>query len=612
MDFKKIISRMGFLIHLEKQILHSKDIKLKSEREGNSTVFTGMKDGISIRWIFTPCALGFLVQLELKSDKPIGCKQMDSFYRVDCKNNMADWAVPMFGNRVEHSGIKTVSDLHDEGFACRATGVFEDLSKKGAMVAQVIPLKFIFNSRAAKTDDKLVFSAETVLTPAYSSAKKVSSQLAWFCEDCTPREGMDFLRSMLPKSTITKPKSVGWNSWDYYFSTVSHDDIMENVNFIAGDSELAGEIKYIAIDDGWQHNWGEWVPNYKFAKGMKYTADEIAKKGFIPGIWTSPVHANPLSYPALRTPDMLVPDSYGDPKPCREGGDFMIDPTHPRGREFIYNLFKGLYNDGFRLFKVDYVSSLLKAEYFYDKTAGPYDAIIELFKIIRDAVTFESIVIGCSLPVECGADHAESARIAIDIHNCWPHVEWVIDSLQYAYQYQNTIWRNDLDFIVVRGGDTSVERETNVLNPIKNYQAAHKYDGTHLGRWRNGDDFNYYEAETWANFVALSGGNIFLSDRLTKLNHRGMSLIKEALRYKKEEGMVPTFLKGDVRATLWTSCDTVMIVNWNDYDDTKVISIDLDGFDIRSKKQFTYKDKQLAVMLKAHESIVLELNWQNY
>lgn len=607
MSIEKQLKNMGFAIHLENEIIYSKNVELKQSLENNKIIFTGTWNEISIEWIFISCPLGFLETVELDSSKPIGCKQIDFFYTVKYTDDMLNWIIPMFGNRTTDSGVKFVSDLNHRGNTCRATGLFEDLSQKGLMLAEVIPLKFIFNCRAARKDDTLLFSTETIYTPACSQSTHVSSQLTWFCNNCTPREGMDFLKNMLPKSTLSKPKVVGWNSWDYYFTTISHEDIMENVNFIAQDKVLRKEIKYIAIDDGWQHNQGEWEANYKFAKGMKYTAEEITKKGFIPGIWTAPIDAAPLSFPALRMSEMLIKDQYGDPLKNTDQC-FLIDPTHPMGIRFLHNIFKKLYNDGFRLFKVDFVSSLLKAENFYDKTVGPYDAIVKLFKIIREAVTFDSIIIGCSLPAECGADIADTARISVDIHNCWTHVEWVIDALQYNYQYHNTLWKNDLDFMVVRGSDTSEEKENNVLNPKRNYQALQKTTSNFDIRWRNGEDFNYYEAQTWASFVALSGGNILLSDRLSKLNEKGISLIKRALAYKKDDTVSPTFLKGDIRATLWTSDDTVMVVNWNDYEETKAIPIDLDKFDLRSEKEFTYKNKELTVTLKPHESIVLELS----
>ena len=47
-------------------------------------------------------------------------------------------------------------------------------------------------------------------------------------------------------------------------------------------------------------------------------------------------------------------------------------------------------------------------------------------------------------------------------------MEWVVDSILHNYWLHNRIWINDPDFLIVRGMDTSTEKETNVMNPNAN------------------------------------------------------------------------------------------------------------------------------------------------
>ena len=216
------------------------------------------------------------------------------------------------------------------------------------------------------------------------------------------------------------------------------------------------------------------------------------------------------------------------------------------------------------------------------------------------------MILGCSLPVQCGADIAPAMRIGVDIHNHFTHVKWIAEMLSWTWMYNNKTTRIDPDFLIVRGLETANE-------PLKwegepNYTAPKRacdMTDTELfrSRWRQGDQFNAMEAETWANLVAITGGNVFLSDRMAALNARGVSIIEKAFEAISEE-CVPEYLADDERLpSLWRAEDKLLIVNWRDVPVTK----QLDGVweNTASDKPYKVSKNILSVALLPHESILI-------
>ena len=218
----------------------------------------------------------------------------------------------------------------------------------------------------------------------------------------------------------------------------------------------------------------------------------------------------------------------------------------------------------------------------------------------------DAVILGCSLPVQCGADIAPSMRIGVDVHNHFSHVKWIAEILSWTWTYNNKTTRIDPDFLVVRGLETANEplKWEGALNYTAPKRMAEMTDADLFkSRWRQGDQFNALEAETWAYLVALCGGNIFLSDRMSTLNDRGISIINKAF-CAASEGCRPIYLRDDERLpSLWMAEDKLLIVNWQDVPVTK----QLDGFcgSLSSDKPFEHFSYTVSVTLLPHESILI-------
>jgi hypothetical protein len=401
--------------------------------------------------------------------------------------------------------------------------------------------------------------------------------------------------------------TVGWNSWDYYFNTVSEEDVQENLSFIQADPKLRAALKAVVVDDGWEACVGEWYSNYRFPSGLAALAENIRSHGLIPGIWTNGAQTESLSVPGLRHPEYFIPDEFGIP--LTSDGRNILDPTHPATEQFILDTYTRLYQAGFRMFKVDFISTIVSGKTFYDPACGPYEAVRRLIRLIRQAVGPDSHIVGCSFPAECGPGLVESSRISVDIHNHWLHVLWIMEFMQARFWQNGRLFRSDPDMLLVRGSETSLEAETNVFNPW-NYVPPRQ--GRFASRWRRGPVFSYDEAETWANLVEFSGGDIMLGDRLSMLNEKGLSLVYSHLQ-PHNCAAVPLDLGDGEVAELWYDQDTHSLLAVNTQDIQRELTVDFARYGLTppSKltcdKPYSYENDLLKITLKSHQSAVVQV-----
>jgi hypothetical protein len=614
---------ISFTVHCDGFSLGAADFDLVRQTSANgSLTFFGETQGVRIFWRFLPERGGHRVTLTVESDRSFTCRKLDSLvFTYAPGEKMDDWRIATRGSSVDSIGLIHPAQLEErlganswqgvpgsakyaEGSLLR--GVFPNSHEPGLFLGTILPQNHIHLYRVERDGDYALdywvtthfMNQETGCCP-----KRYESEATWVCTALPFAEAMNTFSEHLPPLPETRP-ATGWNSWDYYFSALKLEDIIENADAIRNDPRLAAHLKYLVVDMGWEHAWGEWQPNYRFPGGLERLAAEIQARGFTPGIWTAPLVVHPLSYPGLRDPDLFVNNEYGDPWPSPEGGQYAVDPTHPAGQAFLREVFTRLYCCGFRLFKIDFVSAIVSAPRFHDSGKGPYGALADFFRLVRECVGPESHIIGCSLPAECGPGLCDSRRVGIDIHNQWTHVEWAVDFYQLSWWEHGRIATNDPDFLVVRGLDTSLESETNVLNPN-----AHNPNPP---RWRRGPVFSLDEARTWATFVILAGGNLFLSDRIKLLNPTGMELVRTAVVMEALPAR-PLDLGDAERGALWFAYGEhemrLGIINWEDQ--PVVREIDLTAWEFRSPREVVdawsgerlpLADATLRVTLRPHAS----------
>ena len=599
----------GFRLFFKDETIFIPAKSLVGKTDGNKTVYTTKIRGAQIVWRIESLEMGKLITLSANSEKPLGLKRIDSLVFYMDSPRATD-RILFFGNKLCCCTHRYPCDLADNTEYCTdCTGLFGDLSSNGMALTMVAPFTNVVGAGVKKANGRLEYFAKTEYTEGMQESHALVAERVYFATDININELYDVYRSMLPQSSFPMPKLTGWNTWDYYLNRVTPDDIFENIEALAT-MPFADKLHYIVIDDGWQKEWGEWVENEKFACGLDYVANRINTCGFLAGIWTAPLLMKECCEGFSDRLDWFCRDEKGE-LIRNIGRTCVLDPTNPAAREFILDIYRRLYKYGYRLFKIDYLSPLLDAKSFFDKNATPYAILRELIGDIKAATGDDVVILGCSLPVQCGADIAPSMRIGVDIHNHFGHVKWIAEMLSWTWIYNNKVTRIDPDFLIVRGLETANE-------PLKwegtpNYTAPKRMcdmnDSEMLkSRWRQGDQFNAIEAETWASLVAISGGNIFLSDRMSVLNERGIAIIENAMNAAREECR-PMYLSRDTRLpSLFVADDELLLVNWEDIPVTKTV----DGINgkLTSEKGFVHQNGCLSVTLLPHESIRLFITKQ--
>lgn len=538
----------------------------------------------------------------LRREGGVDCRWIKTELRYPC-DRPERCLVPGGGSSVGIAGLHRLTEkptAEDSRFC----GVFRSSTEPCLLLATVNPQqnRHLYQASVSNAQE-VCLTAKTYFTSGQATLNRVTTEKTMVLHGLTPLAAMEAYAAHVPQLPKTAEPLVGWSTWDYYFTAIEPSDLTENLQAIAADPELSQQMKCFLVDDGWQHREGEWFANYRFPQGTAGIAEEIGKYGLVPGIWTNGCQVWPLTHTALRHPEVLLKDTDGNV--IMVDGLCLMDPTHPSGEQYIFDTYRRLYNDGFRIFKVDFVSCLTAGDNFYDKTCGPYEAIRRLFAVIRRAVGGDSHILGCSYPAECGAGFVDSCRISVDIHNYWSHVRWVMDYWQMRFWENGRLYRVDPDYLVVRGSETSTEAETNVTNFAPNAPYAENAPGN---RWRRGPVFDALEAETWANITRFAGGNVVSSDRLTALNEKGMALLKRHLT--PGIGAVPLDLGDDTHAAFWLERQTGSLLVINHAEEARELVFEFARFGLPAPtvvacgKPCSYDGKRLIITLRRHESAV--------
>lgn len=574
---------------------------LTGTEENGTTLYRTEVDGVRIVWRFAPYAGGTLVTLEAEGDGPLGICRIDSLV-FSVPAPAKDHRVAFLGRDMYANENRYPEELGTEqeyGECC--AGIFPNLAGEGTLLAGVAPFCNVYASVVRKlADGSLEFSAKTGFTEGMVHAHALRTERVYWRGSVTIDDFFSAYRALLPQSSFAMPKLTGWNTWDYYLDRVTPEDIAENAAALKA-LPCAQLLQYIVIDDGWQQDWGDWRENGKFSCGLAAVAETIQSAGFVPGIWMAPLGVRKTASVFSEHPEWFCRDEKGEL--LWEFGMVYLDPTHPEAESFVLDYYRYQYACGYRLFKMDYVSPILRVKRFWDASATPYGALARFVRRVKECTGPDAVVLGCSLPLECGADIAPSMRIAVDIHNHFSHVVWIAQSLAWSWMFNNRTTRIDPDFLVVRGEETSDEPliweggRNDFVPPPRNMQTD---KDRFKSRWRHGDQFSAVEAETWANLVAISGGNIFLSDRISALNERGIAILQKALALAGEE-VRPRYCREDARLpSVWQGDRALLLINWEDV--PRTLSVSRVFLPFRAEKSYLLDGDTLTVSLRPHES----------
>jgi len=303
----------------------------------------------------------------------------------------------------------------------------------------------------------------------------------------------------------------GWCSFYYYYGQEAEDDILENARFFAKNRDTI-PIDYIQIDDGWQKSRGNWLETNpeKYPHGMEWLAKEIKQLGFKPGIWVAPFLVSEQTEVYQNHRDWLLRDSSGEL--MLMGDSYFLDTSHPEALKWLTECFKIMKSWGYTYFKLDFmmVETCNNAQY-YDKNITRVQAYRQGLVTIRKAIGDDAFILGGTALITPDVGLINGSRVTTDVtpfwslKGCTPESPTIFNvcrnMINRAYMHQ-TLWTNDPDCLIVR---EEHQRE----------------------KYKDIPSLTLNETHMLASAMIMSGGALFLGDRMEKLPPERLNIIRK-------------------------------------------------------------------------------------
>jgi len=301
---------------------------------------------------------------------------------------------------------------------------------------------------------------------------------------------------------------------------VTDADIRRHAAFVATRlPQLAGSLPrphrpVIQLDDGWMprwQEWGDWVPNDAFAEGFQPMVQAVRRRRLRAGIWLAPFLLAADSRTAAEHPDWLLRQDDGslliDPRLTK--AYHVLDATHPAAADHLAAVFRGLRQDGFTFFKIDFLYAGAYEGRRHDNTLTGTEAFRLGLQRIYDAVNppkakEQAFILACGAPLMPIVGLVHGARIGGDIGapqmqdgKAIPPTVGFGLVLSMARNtaarvfFDRTLFTNDSDVVMVPAPQLTLD-----------------------------------EARVLATVVALSGGIYMLSDDLDTLPEERLALLR--------------------------------------------------------------------------------------
>jgi hypothetical protein len=394
------------------------------------------------------------------------------------------------------------------------------------------------------------------------------------------------------KKDFTDMSAPGWNSWDYYRWTITEEEVLKNAEFIARDPVLSKHVKRIIVDDGWQYCYGEWEANHLFPNGMAYLAKELKKMGFVPGLWFAPTIVEPHARIAQMDYDMLAMGESGKPClsfQCMKRHGFVLDPTVPKVRKHLFDMFKRYADMGYGYFKLDFLASTLSARKFADASVPRSQIVRKIVEPIYEAVNGKARILGCNYNFEAGNKVVDAVRIGSDIHATWKGVCHNVTSVAARFWSNKRLWINDPDFALCRSLDTANDPDMTKLLCCLVFITPEMTDSAFCEVPLVNEMFRP-QAELLLSIVIAAAGAVNLSDNMPRLNESGLDLARRVVSAESGEAAIPLDLFRSDKPSYWLQkvkdYHRVLLINWNDEPGTYSFDLKVHGIKTNSALNF--------------------------
>ena len=396
------------------------------------------------------------------------------------------------------------------------------------------------------------------------------------------------LNSARPLSSVP----TGWCSWSCYYRNVDDKKITDRVEDI---SNIEGADLF-QIDDGWQIDGtfpGDWhVDPEKFPQGLEGIIKRCNDNGITFGLWLSPflVAEDSVYYESVKhlvRTDVVA----GNSTPTKIYHPFDLD--NPEYYDLLYKTYHWLSHEmNVKYYKLDflifgYFSFKCQISFKTDYKSALFRKVVQT---IRDAVGDDAIMLSCGSPITECAGIFDAQRISRDIicpkssgdpfyWQHWSNIKNASKTVLYRYFYNNVVFRNDPDGVVLRDYDIG-----------------------------DGFDCNYAEARYWSTIVAFSGGLVLTNDELRDLSRPRKELFTKLIPALGISGRANDMFEypAPTKAIIEASDKTRFIASFNMSDKFENMDVNLKDFGIDGKKLIfkCWESEFVSLADSVHERLV--------
>jgi hypothetical protein len=249
----------------------------------------------------------------------------------------------------------------------------------------------------------------------------------------------------------------------YYFqgNIVNQDYIVKTLDNIHN-----YKFNALQIDAGYS-KWGDWLEvKENFPEGFETITKNIANKGLMPGIWISPIIAQLDSELFKNHPDWFIDTENGKTTSLKVTKFdnlvnlfpvAILDITKDEVIEYLKDVFNKLCLQGFKIFKIDFIYPFCFYNKF-EKNITRVQAVTNLFRIIKETISDDSIIITALSPLSLNVKYSDVVRVGGDTaqpyFNSIPPLKYLINNyfikkniLSYVNRnfFNNVIWKADPD-----------------------------------------------------------------------------------------------------------------------------------------------------------------------
>lgn len=383
----------------------------------------------------------------------------------------------------------------------------------------------------------------------------------------------------------------GWCSWYRYFTVVTEDDVLSNLDDLAAHSDEI-PVQYVQLDDGYQADIGDWLTlNDKFPHGLKWLVERIHERGYEAGLWLAPFLAGVNSQMYKDHPDWVVQHKPNTPyiamlnwgQSC-----YALDLSRDDVIEWLRNVFTTVTQEwGFDYVKIDFVY------------AGAVDGIranegytrAQLYRrglqTIRDAVG-DRFILGCGNPIGPSIGLVNGTRIGPDVAPFWHPKPFepvrqrnamaepsALNSIRNAitrFWMHGRLWQNDPDCLLVRETETEL-----TLDEVRSLTTA----------------------------IGMTGGMVLDSDDLAALDGERREMISMLLPVYGKSAVPTDLFTADMPRLLDLDCGRhrmIALFNWSA--DAAVLSTNLPErshvFDAWERRYLGVQERSIALDAPAH------------